>query len=60
MDPHGNRRIITVRIEGGVVQDVKCPPDIQVLIKDYDTEGIDEADLAEDKNGRHYLEMSWG
>lgn len=60
MDPHNNRRIVTVRIEDGTVQNVDCPPGIQVLIKDYDVDGIGEADLAEDKNGRHYLEMSWG
>lgn len=60
MDPHDNKRTATVTIKGGVVQDVDCPPDVQVVIQDYDVEGFDQADLAEDDKGGRYLKMTWG
>lgn len=52
---------IIIIVEGGLIQDIifpeNCPCTIQV--RDYDVEGSDEKDLAEDKNGDQYMESLW-
>jgi hypothetical protein len=53
------KQTVTVSIQGGIVQNVECPPGIQVVIQDYDVEGFDQADLAEDDKGNRYLKMTW-
>lgn len=52
-------RIVTVTVEGGVVQHVEVPDGVQVIVKDYDVEGCDEADLEQDESGDHYFEANW-
>jgi len=50
---------IVIMVSGGLVQDVKIPAgmnDVTVVIKDYDTDGVDEAQ--EDEDGL-YLESRW-
>ena len=44
---------IVVTIQGGAVADVQFPPGCtcSVLIRDYDTDGVDEAVLTEDEEG---------
>ena len=54
------KKIVTITVEGGVVQHVDCPQGVQVVIKDYDVEGCDESDLHKDDNGDQYLESVWG
>ena len=36
---------ILITIEGGLIQDALADADCEILIIDYDTEGVDEADL---------------
>jgi len=50
---------IVVMVSGGLVQGVKIPAgmnDVTVVVKDYDTDGVDEAQ--EDEDGL-YLESRW-
>jgi len=53
------KKIVAITVEGGVVQDVDCPDGVRAIVKDYDTEGCDEADLSTDDNGDEYLEAIW-
>ena len=44
--------VITIRVSGGVVQNVEdIPPGIVVRVIDYDVDGADTADLDEDETG---------
>jgi hypothetical protein len=38
---------VVVTVEGGVVQDVDVPDGVQVVVQDFDTEGVDESKLVE-------------
>ena len=54
--------VVTVVMEGGVIQDIAVTDGrVRVLVKDYDTDGIDpgEHDLREDGGGEHTL-ADWG
>lgn len=52
------KKIVTVTVEGGVIQHIACPLGVQVIMKDYD---VDDAgsDLHEDENGDQYVEGVW-
>lgn len=52
--------LITVIVEGGVVQDVifENGP-ARVIVCDYDTEGADPAELDTDGNGDRYVRGDW-
>jgi hypothetical protein len=52
------KEIVTVSIEGGVVQEIDCPSGVQVVVRDYDVDGS-ETDLAEDETGDEYVETIW-
>jgi len=52
------KKIVTVSVEGGVVQEVDCPEGVRVVVHDFDVDGS-EPDLAEDDTGDEYLEMVW-
>jgi hypothetical protein len=52
------KKTVTVSIEAGVVQEVDCPSDVQVIVRDYDVDGS-EVDLAEDDTGDEYVEIIW-
>lgn len=45
-----NSKVI-VSIKNGAVIDVEAPPDVDVYIRDYDVEGIDEKFLILDEEG---------
>jgi hypothetical protein len=49
---------VTIRIEGGVVQEVDCPSGVHVVVRDYDVDGS-ETDLAEDESGDEFIETIW-
>lgn len=49
---------IVVIVGGGLVEDVKCPPGLSVLILDRDCENSDGNDLARDEDGRE-VEARW-
>ena len=44
-------------ISGGAVQDVVCPQGVQVIIRDYDVEGVDESNTSWDirRDSENYL-----
>lgn len=41
-------KTVEVIISGGAVQDVVCPKGVQVIIRDYDVEGVDESNTSWD------------
>jgi hypothetical protein len=49
---------VIISIEGGVVQEVDCPPGIQLIVRDYDVDGT-EPNLAEDDTGDEFVETIW-
>lgn len=52
-------KIVNVTVEGGVVQYIDVPEGVRVVVKDYDVEGCDEAELEEDENGDYFFEAIW-
>jgi hypothetical protein len=52
-------KTVRVTLEGGVIQDVEVPKGVRVIVHDYDTEDIEEKDLAEDDNGLPCIETEW-
>ena len=52
-------KTVRVTVEGGVVQHVEVPKGVQVIVKDYDVEGCDEAELEKDESGDNYFEAIW-
>jgi len=56
-------KTVEVIISGGAVQDVVCPRGVQVIIRDYDVEGVDESstswDIRRDSEGYLYQRMEF-
>ena len=52
-------RIINITLQGGVIQDVQCPEGVQVVVRDYDTDGVPNDQLRQDDNGDQYVESTW-
>jgi hypothetical protein len=54
---------VEVVISGGAVQDVICPRDVRVIVRDYDVEGVDESntswDIRRDSEGDLYQRMEF-
>jgi len=50
---------VVVSVKGGAVIDVKAPSCLDVVIRDYDVDGIDEDLLEVDEDGDLYREMIW-
>jgi hypothetical protein len=42
---------VEITVEGGVVQNVYASEGIEVVVYDYDTDGVPEEDLFTDSNG---------
>jgi hypothetical protein len=55
-----SKTIITIIVEGGLIQDIKIPDKAEVVInvKDYDTDGIDGDRLEHDDNGM-FFRSTW-
>jgi hypothetical protein len=51
-------KIVRVTVEGGVIQDIDCPEGVRVIVKDYDTDGSEEA-VKQDDKGDNYIESVW-
>jgi hypothetical protein len=48
---------ILITMDGGVIQDINdIPPGVQVVVRDYDIEDVDSAELTADENGDEYIE----
>lgn len=52
--------VVTVVVEGGVVQSVECPPGVTVLVRDYDVAETDPDLVEQDEFGSLYVEDVWG
>jgi len=54
---------VEIIISGGAVQDVVCPRGVEVIIRDYDVEGVDESntswDIRRDTEGDLYQRMEF-
>ena len=50
-------KTVEVIISGGAVQDVVCPRGVEVIIRDYDVEGVDESNTSWDirRDSEDYL-----
>jgi hypothetical protein len=52
-------KVVTIVVEGGVIQRVVCPNGVRVIVKDYDTDGTEEDNLQQDEKGEEYIEGIW-
>jgi len=52
-------KIVRVTVEGGVVQHVEVPEDVQVVVRDYDVDGTDRDEHEQDENGDQFIESIW-
>jgi len=50
---------VFVSIKDGVVIDVQAPSWVDVVVRDYEIGGIEEARLKVDEDGDLYLETIW-
>jgi hypothetical protein len=44
-------KTVTVTLEGGVIQHVDLPPGVRLVVMDFDTDGVDPADLTYNEEG---------
>ena len=42
-----------------MIQSVACPEGVKVVVRDYDTDGIEAESLKQDEDGDDYLESVW-
>lgn len=55
-----NKKTITVGVHGGLVQWIQgIPENVRVVVRDYDVEGVDSADLSQDVEGHHCAKSIW-
>lgn len=52
-------RKVTVYLEGGIIQNVDVPEDVEVEVIDYDTEGADTGMLQRDEAGNDCIITVW-
>ena len=52
---------IVVTIEGGIIQDINIPSELEVEVKvmDFDTDDIPEKQLSVNDDGDKYIESIW-
>jgi len=50
---------VEIIIQGGAVVDVVKPDFVEVVIKDFDTDGVDESVLQNDEDGDEYQEFTF-
>jgi hypothetical protein len=51
------KKVVQITVEGGVIQDVKVPKDVKVVVRDYDCDG--EEGLQRDEDGDPFIESVW-
>ena len=49
---------IIIEVRGGVINRITPPidADVHILVRDYDTDGVDDTELDTDDEGAQYLE----
>jgi hypothetical protein len=55
-----SNKIVHITVEGGVIQHVECPQGVKAIVRDYDSDGIEDAQLGIDDDGNKYVETIWG
>jgi hypothetical protein len=50
---------VIIEVLGGVAYVKSSPKNIEVEIRDYDTDGVDEDKLKEDEDGSYFHMSSW-
>ena len=51
-------KTINITVDGGVIQDIIVPEDVQVVVRDYDVDGT-EKNLLVDEDGHNFIESVW-
>ena len=51
-------KTVRIVVEGGVIQYVDCPRGVRVVVKDYDTDSVED-NLQYDEQGDAYIEGVW-
>ena len=55
-----NKKKLVITLDGGLIQDIQgIPEDLVILVRDYDVEGADEAEITMDEHGEPYFESIW-
>lgn len=58
--PNGTRTsVVHVTVSGGLVQAVDVPEGVTVIVRDYDTEGLDDDVLQDDGSGQLCVQTIW-
>jgi hypothetical protein len=52
------KRTVEITMKGGVIQEIRLPKDVRVIVRDYDVDGPMEG-LQKDENGDPYIETVW-
>ncbi len=52
-------KTVVVTVEGGVVQHIEVPEGVQVMVYDYDVEGVEPSRLELDGNGNQRILSVW-
>ena len=53
------QQVVHITVEGGVIQHVECPQGVNAIVREYDTDGIEDAKLSSDEEGNKYVETIW-
>ena len=55
-----NKITIIIDVEGGLVQEIHNKPDnIEIIVRDYDVEGVEEDRIKTDEDKREYIEIGF-
>jgi hypothetical protein len=52
-------KTVKISMEGGVIQGITLPIGVRVIVRDYDTDDVDEKDLDKDDDGHPCVEAIW-
>lgn len=50
---------IVITMEGGLIQNIEKGEFVEVVVMDYDTEGLEPEELDEDAEGNAYYRTEW-
>lgn len=50
---------VFITLEGGVIHNVEKPENVEVVVMDFDIEGVEEARLKKNASGEEYVETVW-
>ena len=53
------KKVVQITIQGGVIQDIDCPEGVQVIVRDFDTDGVEPSALSRNESGEGYVETVW-